>query len=316
MTELIIPNETVEIEYAVGATPSTGPFTIPFSFFADEDVRVSVNDGTDTTELTIVDDYSVAGVAVDGGYDGGSITLGVAVSNSTVRVYRSVVIDRTTNFPQSGPFDIGELNTELNKIIAICQELANLQGSYVSVPSSAVDGDPLNAGGRAIEGAGESGELDALATNRQVLASGPNWIENNNTEQGPLTADEWNTLLTALDVPIQGAVTSTTKIFDLLMQFMAQFQNRGGADAELYFRFRYTVDCYAEVDFTGNSAYRLVVPATGMVPVSLMLAAQDIDYWNGAGTVIVGIDVRPVGPDSANVWTQWRTLTVNTSEPR
>ena len=167
MSDLTIPNEVTEIEYTVGSTSSNGPFTIPFSFFADGDVKVSVNDGTTTTLLTLINDYSVAGVAADGGFDGGSVTLVASISNSTIKIYRDIIIDRTSNFPSTGPFNIDALNTELNKAIAIMQELRTQKDSFLFVPAENISTDPFDANGRAIDNIGELSDDDAAATEQQ-----------------------------------------------------------------------------------------------------------------------------------------------------
>jgi len=315
MTTLTIPNETTEIEYAVGATLSTGPFTIPFSFFANADVRVAINDGTTTTILVLTNDYTVAGVAVDGGFDGGTVTLLVGVQNSTVKVYRDVVIDRTTNFGTTGPFDILSLNDELNKIIAIEQELAALKGNFMHLPESAIATDPFDAATRGIDNLGELAALDSAATRRQVSASGPNGLADDDLETGPLTINQWNTVISITNVVIQGKTTATTKLFDLVTQYFTLIQNRAANEAEFHLRYRYIVDCYSEISKQQSSVYRIKVPLTSSVPLPFMDVVQDVDYFNGNGTLSVFIDIFPNGSAAANLFTQCNNLTVTTSEP-
>ena len=81
-------------------------------------------------------------------------------------------------------------------------------------------------------------------------------------------------------------------------------------------RYRYQVDCYAQVTKIANSAYPIKVAATSAIPFSFMDIAQDIDYSNGNCTVSIGIDIYPQGASSADLWLQWGNLAVNTSEPR
>jgi hypothetical protein len=316
MTTLTIPNEVTEIEYTVGASASTGPFTIPFSFFAEEDVKVSVNDGVTTTLLTLIDDYTVAGDDEDGGFDGGSITLVVAVTNSTVKVYRDVVIDRTTNFPIGGPFDIAALNNQLNKIIAIEQELAALKENFLYVPESAIATDPFDASSRGIDNLGELSADDAAATNRQVKAAGPDGVADDDLETGPLTVNQWNTVISVTGIEIEGAVTTTTKLFDLITQYFCFLENRAATEAEIRFRYRYIVDCYSEILKQSNANYRMKIRETSSIPLAFMDVAQNVDYWNGNGTLSVFIDIYPNGSAAANLWTQWNNLAITTMAPR
>ena len=46
-----------------------------------------------------------------------------ATGGSTVVITRDIDLKRTTDFPASGSFQIGSLNTELDKLIAIAADL-------------------------------------------------------------------------------------------------------------------------------------------------------------------------------------------------
>jgi hypothetical protein len=106
------------------ATAGQTSFTVPFEFFANADLKVF----NGTTQLTFAaspadqTEYSVSGAGQTGG---GSITLGApgATLNDVVTIYRDLAIERTTDFPTSGAFQINSLNTELDKIIAMAQQL-------------------------------------------------------------------------------------------------------------------------------------------------------------------------------------------------
>jgi len=106
------------------ATAGQTSFTVPFEFFANADLKVF----NGTTELSFAaspadqTEYSVSGAGQTGG---GSITLGApgATLNDVITIYRDLAIERTTDFPTSGAFQINSLNTELDKIIAMCQQL-------------------------------------------------------------------------------------------------------------------------------------------------------------------------------------------------
>ena len=105
----------VSYSVAAGATQST--FTVTFEFFDDEDLNVYV----DGVLKTLTTDYTVTG----GSGSTGSVSISVtgASGGSTVVITRSIDIERTTDFPSSGPFDIASLNIGLDRIIAIQADL-------------------------------------------------------------------------------------------------------------------------------------------------------------------------------------------------
>ena len=131
MTQITVPAVPIEVTYAV-TSASTGPFTVPFPFFDEDDVFATVTDAlgavtalVHTTDFT----FSVLTVPVgqEGtGYEGGALDLVAAIGAdgaTTLRIYRSTVIDRTANFPSTGPFSMPILNDEQNQQTMILQEL-------------------------------------------------------------------------------------------------------------------------------------------------------------------------------------------------
>ena len=322
MTEVTVPNEATEIEYEIVAS-SAGPFAVPFSFFSLDDVKVVKRDNatgiasplvrtTDWTWTTTEVPIGQEGI----GYEGGTLTLNVALANHTLKIYRSTIIDQLTNFPTQGPFAMYLLNNELARHIAIMQELDSQKAKYISLPDDALDDTPYEADGRSLCGLGESEDGDCAATNRQVDASGPNFVGDDNVETAVGTNDQWNNIYTSGAVVIQGSITDTTKLFDLKTDFFCLMQNRGGSEASFYVRYRYLVDCYVEVAKQSSAAYVVRVPANSAIPFHFMDIEQDIDYFNGMGTVTVAIDIRPVGTASQDLYAEWRNMSVNTSEPR
>ena len=119
---ITISDTEPRIQYT--ATAGQTSFTVPFAFFANADLQVF----NGTSQLTFnaspsnATQYSVTGAGVSGG---GSITLGSpgATVNDVITIVREVAIERTTDFPTSGAFQIDSLNTELDKIIAMAQQL-------------------------------------------------------------------------------------------------------------------------------------------------------------------------------------------------
>lgn len=132
MAQITIPNQAISVEYAV-VVSSTGPFEVPFAFFQEEDIRCLVIDALlNEVTLLVTTDFTFTRkdvpVGQEGsGFTGGEITLVAPIGadgNTTIRIYRSTIIDRTNNYPNTGPFSVPLMNDELNKHIAIMQELA------------------------------------------------------------------------------------------------------------------------------------------------------------------------------------------------
>jgi len=107
------------VSYAVAQGASQTAFTVNFEFFDNDDLNVYV----DGTLKTITTHYTVSG----GDGSTGTVTFTSAVvgatGGSTVVITRSIDLDRTTDFPSSGPFNIASLNTELDRLIAITADL-------------------------------------------------------------------------------------------------------------------------------------------------------------------------------------------------
>jgi len=101
------------------ATSGQTAFTVPFVFFNDADLNVYIND----TLKTITTNYTVTG----GDGSTGSITLtSGATAGDIVVITRDVALERTTDFPSSGPFQVASLNTELDTIIAMVADMEDL----------------------------------------------------------------------------------------------------------------------------------------------------------------------------------------------
>jgi len=90
---------------------------VSFEFFDNDDLNVYV----DGVLKTLTTDYTVTG----GDGSTGTVTISVtgASGGSTVVITRDIDLERTTDFPASGAFNIATLNTELDRIIAIAADL-------------------------------------------------------------------------------------------------------------------------------------------------------------------------------------------------
>jgi hypothetical protein len=122
-------NDTIpQASFSVGGTPSAGPFNLGADFTVfdpstDLVVYVGTTLATYSASPSTSSQYSFSGTLIEGGYQGGSITLGAAVSNTTVSVRRDVPIKRTTDFPYpSATVDIKEVNTQIDRLFAHLQD--------------------------------------------------------------------------------------------------------------------------------------------------------------------------------------------------
>lgn len=149
MATISIADNDARIQHQIGsggnvAGSSGTTFTIDFPFFDLNDINVIITDtlGNDTplTRGTGANTFAVTGTAVDDGFSDGNITLGSVYTSVTVTVFRDIPVTRTTDFATSGPFNIAALNTELDRIIAIQQELETDISRALILPAT----DPLS----------------------------------------------------------------------------------------------------------------------------------------------------------------------------
>ena len=108
-----ISDNDPRISYSVAESVLQTSFVVPFEFFEDEDLNVYV----DEVQKTLTTHYTTTG----GSGEVGTIVMNVtgATGGSTVVITRSIALERLTDFPNSGPFNIAQLNTELDRFIAI-----------------------------------------------------------------------------------------------------------------------------------------------------------------------------------------------------
>lgn len=110
------------------ATQDQQVFTVPFEFPANGDLKVYVNEVllTYNDPPTTPTEYSVTGAATTGG---GSITIGTAGSgnstdlNDDVLIIRDIAVERLSDYPTSGIFDVTALNDELDRLTAMIQQI-------------------------------------------------------------------------------------------------------------------------------------------------------------------------------------------------
>ena len=141
MATISIADNDARVQYTQAATANTTQLTIDFPFFGLDDINVIVTSsaGVDTTLTrgTGTGTFAVTGVSVDDGFSGGHVTVGDTYASGTkFTIFRDIAVVRTTDFPTSGPFNVSALNTELDKIFAIEQELETKVGRTMKLADS------------------------------------------------------------------------------------------------------------------------------------------------------------------------------------
>ena len=262
---IIISDVEPRVQYT--ATAGQTSFTVGFEFFDNADLKVFNGTSllTFSASPTNATQYSVSGAGQTGG---GSITLGSpgATVNDVITISRDLAIARSTDFPTSGAFQIASLNTELDKIIAMAQQLERDQklSPRVATTSSSsfnltfpdmVAGKVLsaNSGGTGLEFTIDASGLLTSAAN--AATSETNAGNSATAAAGSATAAEnaKNAAEAALDTfddDFLGSKSSDPSV-----------DNDGAtlADGALYFN---TSDNVMKVYDLGNTQWKQLVPTT------------------------------------------------------
>ncbi len=111
---------TPRISYTVSQGVTQTSFSVPFVFFTKStDLNVFVDGVERTFDATTANttQYTVTG----GDGSTGTVTTNVtgATGGSTVVITRSIPLERTTDFPSSGAFEVSKLNTELDTLLTM-----------------------------------------------------------------------------------------------------------------------------------------------------------------------------------------------------
>ena len=262
---IIISDVEPRVQYT--ATAGQTSFTVGFEFFDNADLKVFNGTSllTFSASPTNASQYSVSGAGQTGG---GSITLGSpgATVNDVITISRDLAIARSTDFPTSGAFQIASLNTELDKIIAMAQQLERDQklSPRVATTSSSsfnltfpdmVAGKVLsaNSGGTGLEFTVDASGL--LTAEANAATSATNAGNSATAAAGSATSAEnaKNAAEAALDTfddDFLGSKSSDPRV-----------DNDGAtlADGALYFN---TTDNVMKVYDLGNTQWKQLVPTT------------------------------------------------------
>jgi sugar lactone lactonase YvrE len=133
MTELTITDVTPRIQYAANAAQVD--FTIPFKFYADEDLKVYLTPvGQEADEaadiLTITTDYTVTGAGVEDGTRKITLTSG-ATEDDVITIRRDLPVKRLSDYSDVGDFLAETVNADLDKAIMMIQQLEDYMENRV-----------------------------------------------------------------------------------------------------------------------------------------------------------------------------------------
>lgn len=116
---MTVESETTRVSYT--GSGITGPFTIPFYFLEDDDIRaivVTIADGTED-ELTLTTDFTLTG---SGDENGGTLTLVVAISSSyRLVIFRDPDLLQETDYPANDAFPSETHEMVADKAMMIAQ---------------------------------------------------------------------------------------------------------------------------------------------------------------------------------------------------
>lgn len=132
MAHVQITTDPPRIDVTAGS--SAAPIPFPYGYFAATDLQVYVGG----VLKTLTTDYTVAGNAVDGGFQGGTVTLvSYPASGTAISVIRNTPIERTTDFPYPSPtLNIEALNTQLDEFTAWAQQVETDISRTLAQPTS------------------------------------------------------------------------------------------------------------------------------------------------------------------------------------
>lgn len=131
----VLINDTSSIVTYTASAGQTA-FAVPFEFFAVTDLVVERNGVALAYNASPANNsqYSVTGANVEGG---GAIALGApgAVLGDRIVIYRNLPLNRRANYPETGPFDVRAVNTELARYMAIMQQLRDREARVLEYAS-------------------------------------------------------------------------------------------------------------------------------------------------------------------------------------
>jgi hypothetical protein len=305
------------------ATAGQTSFSVPFEFFTNADIKVF----NGTSQLTYnaspssASQYSVSGAGVSGG---GTITLGGsgATLNDVITIYRDLAIARSTDFPTSGAFQINSLNDELDKIIAMCQQLerdlkfspkaaATTANTYnITFPNLAANKVlSVNSAGNGLEFAQDITDITTIAAIASDVTTVSGIASNVTTVAGAIS--NVNTVATNL-TNINTVATNIADIITVandLNEAVSEIETAALDLQETTSEIDVVANNIANVNIVGNNITNVntvggisanVTTVAGISGNVTTVAGDSLDIQTVAG---ISTEVGQVGPIAANVTT-------------
>jgi len=135
---MTVQTETSRVSYTGAGT--TGPFTIPFYFLANADIRVvkqTISTGAET-ELALTTDFTLTGA---GEAAGGELTLVASLSSDyKLVIFRDPEILQETAYPRNDPFPAESHERAIDRLTMIAQRQSDLLGRAIRLSEGDVSG--------------------------------------------------------------------------------------------------------------------------------------------------------------------------------
>lgn len=130
-----MPVESTDNRVQYDTNGTTGPWSIPFYFLADADVRVVYADADgNETDLTLDVDYTLTGAGVE---TGGTCTTTTAyASGGTITVLRDLEALQPEEFTDGDAFPAAALNRGLDRSTMLLQQFQEVIGRSLVIPAS------------------------------------------------------------------------------------------------------------------------------------------------------------------------------------
>lgn len=133
--------DTARVSYTGAGT--TGPFTIPFYFLANADIRaikVTIADGTED-ELALTTDFTLSGA---GDEEGGTLTLVASLSSSyKLVIFRDPEVLQESAYPRNDQFPSQTHEEVADRLTMIAQRHADLLTRSIRMPEGDTSGDSM-----------------------------------------------------------------------------------------------------------------------------------------------------------------------------
>lgn len=163
MAHVIVPEQTPKLSYSV-TTPEEDTFNINFVIFESDGSDIDVFDIDVLLSPTLYTITPFAGT--EGGADGGTLVLNTPVIDTTIVIVRNIALERTSDFPTAGPFNINALNTELDRMAGMIQQIREAAAVSFGEAISVVEAsnlqikEPASIRGGKVLGFDANGDLD------------------------------------------------------------------------------------------------------------------------------------------------------------